>query len=206
MAKIYIVKTSISSSNQVESTRDIDEVTKETIFKMPIKTRKKIHAIGQRAKYPIYSNTLDFHSLYIAKQEQVGEIKDAIAEADRKLKEINPLLKAKVMFIPLDLEEIKQGELYGYILSNIRYNVLKQVFDRMDKIVQGNTKISERTKKALLTMVENCKALNILNDEETNRQIEEIKARIQKEGIEPLHNSIMDKLAVEADRWSALEV
>lgn len=206
MAKIYIVKTAISSPNFIDETVEIDEHKKEITYRFDRETRKAINRIRMNCKYPIYSNTLDFHSLYIAKQEQVKEIKDAVSEADKKLKEVNPGLKAKVMFIPLDLEEIKQGELYGYILSNIRYQVLKQVFDRMDKIVQGNQKISERTKKALLTMVENCKALNILNDEETNTQLEEIKARIQKEGIEPLHASIMDKLAVEADRWSALEV
>jgi len=216
MKALYIVTTAVSSPNQVLNSENIREKNQKLLtYKFDEETRQAISRVRMRTMSPIYQNTLEFHSLHICNEEQGKFIARKFVEADEEMKKIHPSLKAEVEFFPLNMDEMRRAGLYMGIVNAIKYRVYKDTFDRMEDFLSNRKdKLPERSKQAMMRMVDNLRAVNIVDDEEIDKHLNEIEQQINDETIIDLRDDMFTQWkSVEAEieastkgRWNALEI
>mgnify|MGYP001488261784 CR=1 FL=1 len=204
--EIFLVRTMMSSPNKIVKTEKIDGKTHKVHYFYDEETRQKIAAIRMRGKNPVYENALDFHGLRLVRGDQIPIITEGIYKADAELKAIDPNLHAEPIFIPLDLEAAKKGQLYDHIMASIKYNVYKTVFERLSKVLARNKAITHKSKEALLRLCDNLKVLNVLDDREIDTKIEQIRTEIQTEVLEPLRDNLEKEIESLDCRWRFTEL
>lgn len=234
--QLYIIKTKISNENYVLESKDVNDKQKLFTYKFAKETRDRIKAIRMRYKSPIYNGTLDFYGLRVCgdsskpniqkaidaaevdfKKLRAEYIEKLIAEAPEKGEVINqstaealvPHLGASVMFIPLDFQQIFKGNLYSQITDAIQYQVYSGMFARMENMLkrtEQGKELPERSRNALIKMVENLKSINVTKDEDINKRLEDYKARITKGEIAEVAASLKQELDAGKSRWAAIEL
>jgi hypothetical protein len=204
--RVYVVEVEMSSPNKGSSSEEINDFTLETTFQFDKKTRQKIAATRMKYKAPIYQNTLKFFTIYICREDQVQEIMDSISEADKAMKEIHETLHASGQMWPLDLDEVKRGELYGKIIDRIKLQVFKTVFERLTEVVERDKAMTKQVKDSLVRMIHNLHAINVLNDQEITKQLNEIEAKIESETLQPIVEEMSEQLEGLSSRWGHIEI
>ncbi len=206
--RLFIVKTTMASPNYIAGSRFLDEekMKKELTYKFRLEMRQAIQATRMRSKGPIYSGCLDFYGLRICNQDQKATIEGLIKEADAEFKKINPELKADVMFIPLDMGEIAKGGLYSNLLGAINSQLNTKVVKRLETVLNRKKDLTPRTKKSLLSMIDQIREINVLGDEGVNARLDEMKAKIEDEALEGLVEDINTEMAKMEGRWGAVEL
>lgn len=194
--KVYVVNMPMSSPEQLLNSEKLDEMSRKLNYKFKEETRRKIHAINQAHKSVMYAATLNFHGIYICKEEQLPALIDEAMEADRELRAIEPSLYATLVSFSLDMADVQKGETYGQVLSYIRYQIIKDVLDRIDKMTENKTinQLSARSREALVKMVDRLKAVNVLNDKDIEKKLESIKTSIEKDSLEIMRKDLIDEL------------
>jgi hypothetical protein len=218
MEQIFIVQVRMSSPNHAEKPPEaVSDKVSMIYFTFPRDTRKDIQKTRQRYKGPIYRETVayppktstdsSFSCLYLCNEKQRAVIEQRIVDADRALKEINPILGAKADFLPLDATEIGRGALYEQIVDSIKYKVLDRAFRKMETVVlDENNVLTPRTKASLRRMTDQLAALNILDDEDVALKIASIRQKIEEDAILPLKGELADDIKVLRGRFHALEL
>lgn len=118
-------------------------------------------------------------------------------------------LHADVIFIPLDFQQIFKGSLYAQIGDAINYQVYSGLFERMDRMLkrtEEGKELPEKSRQALIRMVENLKKINVTNDESIDNRLAEFKAKIEKGEIKELAESLKQELDANKNRWEAIEL
>lgn len=215
MKSLYVVTKFVSSPNQLANSIEIDEYNKNLTFRFDKKTRQAISRIRMRFMSPIYQNTLEFHKLHICNEEQAKFIESKFREADAEMKKIHESLVAQVQFFPLDMDEMRRGGLYRGVVNAVKCRVYKDTFDKMENFLSNRKdKLPKKSKVAMMRMVDNLRAINIIDDEEIDKQLDDIERQINDESIIDLRDDMFDRWhAVEAEieaatkgRWNALEI
>lgn len=194
--KIFVVNLEMSSPNQLDSSEKIDDKSRKLNFRFGEKKRKEIHRVNQYHKSKIYLHTLDFHGLKICKEEQLAAIKTQADQAHEEMVKTDPSLHAFLGYFSLDMTEISKGDVYGQVLSAIRYQIVTEILDRLNKLseTQQLSQMSQRSREALLKMVDRLRAINILNDKEVETRLESIKQAIMTDSIAPMKAELVDEM------------
>jgi hypothetical protein len=192
--RVYIVAIEASSPNHQESSKDMDETHREIEFTFPKETRDRIAAVRMAAAKPLYNNTLKFGKNYIAREDQLPELQKSAGEGDQKMQAINPKLHCQLVMFPIDMSEVRQGETYQMILNAIRYNVYNTVFKRLAETLGSKKGLTDATRNSLLKMIENLRAINVLEDKDVEQQLDAFKARIESSMLKELQDEINNAL------------
>jgi len=210
---LYIVRVIMSSGHNVEESRSIGDFIQETTYRFDKDTRKKVAAIRMKHKAPLYENSVDFHGLWICREGQIIPIMHAVREANKELQSINTILGADSEFIPLSTSEIAKGELYSKIVESIRYRVFKDVFDRISEVMENKTylkkaELTQRTKDSLINLCDQLHTINLLNDDDITKKIEDIRQKIESNTLAPLKKELDDAIkGIQVkSRWTALSL
>lgn len=192
MSLIYLVRVCMSYDEIVESTREIDERTKEIRLKYDKKTREKINYIREKRRREAYMHTVKFYSLHFANEDGLKKIRKVIEQADKEMKQINPELYASLIVIPISLDEIKKrGELYEKIYYAICLQMAEAVFNHVKKLKSAVP--SKRSRKKLEELLEKFEELNVIGDKRINEKIEELKLLVNK-STEEIKEQILEDI------------
>lgn len=200
---VYIVQAILPSPNRTDGTTKIDDQTTQTHYIFKEEMRKKIAALRQRIKYPIYQNLLDFPpgecetKLWLCNEDKVEGIKQAVREAEIAFQAIDKSLHTRVTFLPLNIHEIEGGELYGQIISAIRYRVLSEI---IEKIEDKQGQLTEKGKEAMLKLIERMKSINIFNDPDVTKRLGEIREKVLNEDLATIKAELTKELDITRQR------
>ncbi len=158
------------------------------------------------------------------KEEKKGEESEKVPETvgepetgeDQKLvflqtiaNQATPKLGATVIFIPLDFQQIFKGNLYGQITDAIQYQVYSGLFERMEGMLKRTAEgkeLPERSRNALIKMVDNLKSINVTQDENVFKKLEGIRAKIVDGDLKEVAASLKAELDAGKSRWAAIEL
>ncbi len=201
--KVYIVDFTMASANRQLKTEDHREKnSKEIFFTYTEEERKKIQNIRHKYRVPALANyTFAFpgdrygQSIRLCREEYVPLIERMVAMADNELKAIDNNLMAFAEYLPLDLEEARKGTVYGNILNAIRERVLDNILKKVSEVVdRGTDDLKPATKEMLLRLVDKMKQINVLQDDEIDRRLDEIRNQIDREVLVPLKADLEQEL------------
>ena len=170
---MYLVKLILSSSEIVESSRYIDEQTKELKLKYDKETRQKIEYVREKYRRLAYRDAVQFHGLHLVSDDKLDEIRTVAREANTEMQAIAPDLYAKLVAVPISEETIREGELYEQIYYAILAQMSKTLLDHI-KNLKSDTP-SKRTRKTLSNLLDKFEELNILGDRRITEKIQEIR-------------------------------
>jgi hypothetical protein len=188
---IYVVKLRMSSDSVIDSSRSIDEYTREVRYRFDVEMRRKIANVRNKYRALAYRDAVDFYGLYLVSGDKVPEIREVVKAADAEMKEISPDLYASLVEIPLDDEVIKKGKLYEQIYYAILAQMSREILDHIKKL--RSEEPNKRTRKTLLKLIESFENLNIIGDERISRRVEELKGIVDMR-IEEIKDTIMSDL------------
>lgn len=192
--QVYVVNIKTSSPNYQNETEELSEFQTKTTYKYDKKTRQKIASVRARAKKPLYDMTLDFHGIRIAREDVIWGLKKVAEKADAEMREIDEPLYARFAMAPLNMDEVRAGDLYATVLSAIRYNIYKKVFDRVTEIIQKNKSITDATRGSLYRLFDQLRNLNVLDDAEINQQIEDIRKQVDATKLEDIAKDMQHEI------------
>ncbi len=205
--QIFVIVEQMSSPNQILASRLTNEkMTLETDYKFKPETRRKIGAIRTLYKKVIYNTALQYYTIWICREDQTAAIEEKYKEADAALKKIDRSLKAKVEFMPLDMNESSKGEMYQKVLNAIKSRVFDEVIKKVEQVAKDNQgNLTDRSQKALLNMVDRLNAINILNDQDISRKLEKVKQKILTKEIETIREEFTREITAMKGRGAYLE-
>lgn len=199
---VYIVQVILPSPNRTDGRIEIDDQTDQIHYIFKDEMRKKIAALRGRVKYPIYQNLLDFPpegetKLWMCNEDKVESIRQSVSEAEKEFQKLDTSLHTQIIFIPLNIYEIQGGELYGQIINAIRYRVLSEV---IEKIEDKTGQLTEKSKEAVLKLIDRMKGINIFNDPDVTKRISEIREKIINNDLETIKNELTQELDITRKR------
>lgn len=205
MSTIYIVKSLMSSPNFILYSEELSDLTQEITYRFKKETRQRISAVRSKFKKPISNHTLNFHGLYICKDDVREEIESQIKRADYAMKEIDPMLYASVIFIPLDGNAIRQGEMYEQISKAIKGKIYTDLIERLNTL-PTLAQLPDRSKRSLQKMISRLEDMNVLDDEEIADQLADIRDKIEAEAFAPLRDELEKQVQTLGKRGAFLEL
>ena len=201
--QVYIVNFTMASANRQLKTEDHREKnSKEIYFTYTEEQRKKIQNIRHKYRVPALANyTFDFpgdrfgQSIRLCKEEYVPLIDAMAMEAHNELQTIDKSLIAFAEYLPLDLEKARKGTVYGSILNAIRERILDNVLKKVSEVVgRDSDNLKPATKEMLLKLVDKMRQINVLEDDEIDRRLDEIRDQIDREVLVPLKADLEQEL------------
>lgn len=176
---MYLVKVYMSYDESVESAKELDERRKEITFRYDRETRLKIAYVREKRKREAYQHTVRFFDLHFATEEGLQKIEKIVEIADKEMKQIDKNLYAKMITIPLSIEELKnRGELYEKIYYAICLQMAEAVFNHVKKLKSDVP--SKRSKRKLEELLKKFEEINVLGDIRINEKIQELRVLINK--------------------------
>jgi hypothetical protein len=206
--KVYLAKVRMASQFKGKS-KDIDDYIRQIRYTKPKKVRNQIGAIRQSVNVTRKNACMNFFGLFLTNEVGKGQIEQACREADTEMKKIDPTLNVQPMMLKIDLPDLAEGNMFDAMIGQIRRQVVDKALTRVQLVIERNSEggaIPAKTTAALLRMLEQTRALNIVNDAGVNAQIEQMKARITANEITLLRDELLAVLDEQKDRFSSLEL
>ncbi len=216
--KLYIVRVKMASPFFVDSSREVDtdlpesdRKIKELTFKFKKSTRQQIQNVRSAFREVWLRWTVKFYGLHICNEDGKELLTDAVARAAADLKQIDESLKAEPVYIPLDVAEIARGALYSQVIGAIQGQVCETMLKRVNQAIarmedSGKDEVHARTRKSIEKLLNQLSTLNIVQDKEVTKQIEELRKKIQSGAIHELKENLMELLKTSAGRYGAIEL
>ena len=210
--KLFVMETQMSSPFFTDRSENIDsENAKKLYYHFQAGDRKSIAAIRQHINVLKNNSCARFYGLYIANDLAKEQITEALTVADRAMKAIDPTLEAKGVFMELDTGALSSGNMLQIMTAQIQDQIYGVVFKEIEAKLQANDErgggaLSTKSKNALLNMLEKCKTINVIDDDNINAKIEAMKAQITSEAIIPLRDEIKALLSNSTDRFSSIDL
>jgi hypothetical protein len=175
MKKICIVRTHISSPNAGTVVwRDDNTYIKYLAY--PLEVRNMIMSLRGRAKRRLNRYSVLFYGLRITNEPEI--IEKSIQETDVELKEIDKTLAAKVIMIPLDEEQIKQGELVEKLCYALIYKAVTDLAVRVVRL--KSDEFSDRSLQSLNAVLDDCENLNFLDNKNISQELNNLRNMLKK--------------------------
>jgi hypothetical protein len=205
--KIYLVRIKMSSQNQVSGSKRIDPFTRELKYKNHEDIRKDIAAIRQSVHIRREFSSTPFYGVYFTNEVGMQQLTDVCQKADREMKEIDPSLHVTASFIKQNFSDSENISAFDELIGAIRGNILNTVMERIKvEIDKNKDHLTEKTRAALCTMLDQCKPLNLTGDPAIDAEIEQMRARINANQLRELRDDILVITDSLRDRGSSLEL
>lgn len=195
--QIYVVNFSMDSGNKQLSSADQDEYTRMIHYRFGKKERAAINRLRGRYRQPALAKAVCFHGIYLCTDELVADLQEAAQRADAELKQIHPQLSARVHLVPIDVDQVHKGELYGEIMATIRSQIMNEVLSKIDTILEKGYapgQLPPKTRKMMLNLVERLRLINIMRDEKLDAELDRIHQHIVDETYTELRESLSDDI------------
>lgn len=201
-SQVYVVQIILPSPNRTDGREKIDDQTDQVHYIFSEEKRKKISALRQRIREPIFQELLDFPSdgeskLWLCNEDKIEGIKQKIQGAETQFQILDTSLHARVIFLPINIYETEAGDLYGQIMNAIRYRVLSEV---IGKLGEKAGQLPEKSKEAMLKLIERMKSINIFNDPEVTKRLGEIREKVLNEDLEVVRKELTQELDITRQR------
>jgi hypothetical protein len=209
--KLYVMETQMSSPFFTDRSENIDsENAKKLYYHFPAKDRRKIGAIRQQINVLKNASCARFYTLYIANDLAKEQLTEALENANREMKDIDSTLKAEAVFVELKTEALSSGNMLQVMTAQIQDQIYGVVLKRIEQTIKDNAErggaLTTKSKTALLAMLEKCKCINVIEDEDINTKIEKMKEQITSESLIPLRDEILSVLDNSGDRFSSIDI
>jgi hypothetical protein len=208
--KLFVMQPSMSSPFFIAHSEEFeDENAKKMYYKFSSGDRKKIQAIRQEINVVIGAGCASFYGLKIANELSKEQITEALKIADAKMRAVEPTLHADAQFLPLQSEAFASGTLLDNLTAQIREQIHGRVLARIEKTITDNENagmLSNKTKTALLKMLDKCKAVNVIGDSSIDQRIESMKSQINNNEILAMRDEILTILNESQDRFSSIDM
>ena len=199
----------MGSQYQVTASKDLDEYRRELTYKRNKETRQKIGAIRQSVNTRRAAGCMPFFGAYITNELGMDQLIDVCTKADREMKEIDPALHCTPVFMKIDTPALMGNKsLFDELLGSMRTQIHAVVLNRIKTVIERSesTTLTEKTKSALIRMLDKTQDLNIVNDPTITADIEKMRARINANELRELRDEILIVLDETKDRATSLEI
>lgn len=195
--QIYILKLKMSSAYFLTDSKEMDELKQELTYKFPKMTRLAISAVNTRYRKIQKENALDFYGLfYMCGEEQKDLFTEYATQADKDLQALDTSLHASAVFMPLDMEAIKRGEMYQQIIQAIYSRIFGSTVEKLENLAKSKKRsgLTERSVEALLKLVNSMRTLNVLADTNVTSKLNRISDLIQQNQIDELQKELQAEI------------
>lgn len=194
-SSIYIVSIAMGSQFRGKS-RDIDEYIREMTYTKPKAERQKIGSIRQSVNVVRNAGSFRFFKEYVTNDIGKAQLEQTCKEADQEMKKIDPTLHVTPKFFKLEIKSLNSGNMFMEMQEQLRTEVHERVLRRIQKVIEdagenAGGKLSNKTKTALLKMLDKTAEINVLQDSEVTARIEAMKAQINADALIPLRDEIL---------------
>lgn len=191
LSGVVIVRLIMSSPEQVEKSEMINEMERKIKYRFDPDTRAKIQKIRTSARYRAYEDVVNFHGLKLTDATNLPHIQKVADEADEKLKAVHPKLYANLIHFEIKDRQIKRGKYYRAIYYAILAQVTREMYDKVKDLKSDH--LNARSRKTVRNMIQHFHQYNVLNDDEIDEKIEELKTLIDKP-TEKIRQTMMEEL------------
>ncbi len=201
---VFVVQTQYASPNRIDGSTELSDMKREIDFTYPKLVRNKISAIRESHMKQIRDMTVDFppdfkNPLHLCNESQKKEIRALTASAEKEFQELAKDLHADVIFLELNIHDIQRGELYGQVIAAIRYKIMYEIIQR---IGEKAGQLPDKSKNAMLNLIERLKYVNVLNDPEVELQLKSIKEKILTDDIAAVKAELVKDLSFTKSRMA----
>ena len=199
---VYIVEISMGSQFRGKSW-DLDDFNRQMEYKHGKKIRNEIGAIRQEVNTVVNGTCMKFHKkIKFTNAAGKAQLERACAEADRKMKLIDPSLHVTPMFFEQTITQLSDGNMFELMQRQLNEQINQRALDRIqDALNNANVTdengnivkvkpITQKTRTALINMLEGLKAINILNDPNVDQRINALKDQIQNQSLDSIRTEI----------------
>jgi len=201
---IYIVEISGGSPFRGKSW-DLDDYNRQMEYKHSKKIRNEIGAIRQEINVIVNGTCMRFHKkIKFTSAAGKSTLERACTDADRRMKLIDPTLHITPVFFEQTVTQLSTGNMFELMKKQLNEQVNQRILDRIEQTLEdakvkdkeGNVTsvkpITQRTRDALLKMIEGVKSINILDDETVNTRLDAIKEQMQTASFDDMRNELED--------------
>lgn len=207
---LYVMQINMSSPYFLTKSEPIiRENAKKLFYKYSPETRREIQAIRQNINVHADACSAKFFGLKIANELAKQQMTDLLKQADHDMKQIDVTLGAGAVFIKMSSTALTTGNLFDQMVGQIREQIHEVVLKRIEKTIerQKGGQLSDKTKKALLSMLDKLKAINVVEDETIEARIETMKTMIEANEIVTLRDEILEIFESAGEtRYSSLPI
>ncbi len=202
--RVFVVQTQYASPNRIDGSTELSEMKREIDFTYPKLVRNKIGAIREWHMKQIRDKTVDFppdfdKPLHLCNESQKKEIRDLTINAEKEFQELSTDLHAEVIFLELNIHDVQRGELYGQVIAAIRFKIMYEI---IQKIGEKAGQLPDKSKNAMLNLIERLKYVNVLNDPEVELQLAAIKEKILTDDIAAVKADLVKDLSFTKSRMA----
>lgn len=206
--KLYQVRIRMGSPYRCKG-KDIDDYRRELTFDKSKKTRQEIGAIRQYVNSRRSAGCMPFFGAYITNQLGRDQLVDVCKRADQEMKAIDPSLHVTPVFLKIDTPALMSDRsLFDELLGSMRTQIHQVVLNRIKTVIERSESktMTNKTKQALIRMLDKTQDLNIINDPTITAEINRMRERVQADQLAELRDEILVILNDTADRESSLEI
>jgi hypothetical protein len=194
---IYVVD--ISMGRPFRGTgRDIDELTREITYKYGKDKRNRIGAARQKVNMQVDGTCMKFFKTRFTSAAGKATLETACREADKEMSEIDSSLHVTPNFFEVRVASLTSGNMFDQMKEQLSVQVHEKVLARIQKVIENQRNedgtfkpMSNKSRTALLTMLEKVREINILGDASVEAQIEKFKAQITEGTLIPMRDEIL---------------
>jgi hypothetical protein len=202
--RVYVVQTEFPSPNRIDDSKEITEMRRQIDFTYPKEIRNKISAIREMYMKQIRDSTVNFpphHKLplRLCNEDQKNDILELVQKAHREFQALDKSLIAEIIFLELNIHDVERGELYGQVNAAIRYRIISEV---IEKIGEKVGQLPDKSKQAMINLIERMRVVNILGDKEIESQLDMIRDKIMTEDIETVKSELFKDLSFTKSRMA----
>jgi len=209
MEQLYIIRLKMSSEFKVDERKELDTEGKkvELTYHWEKAIRNSIQSCRMKYRGPILGNCLIFYNIRICTASQKKDIEDLIKEAKEKLKEIDTDLTASAVFLPLKMEEMKEGAMYQALIGSIKSQVYGNLFKKLQVYLDENKQIHPNAKKSMKRLLEQMHHVNVTGDESIEAMIHRLETLVENSSLNELRKEMESYVPDETrTRWRAIQV
>ncbi len=208
LSRVFVVQTQYASQNRIDKSIEISDMKREIDYTFSKKVRRMIGVIRERSMKQLRAKTVDYppewdRALHLCNESQKEEITNLTRTADKQFQALSPELHAQVVFLELNIHEIQRGDLYGQVISAIRFKIMHEI---IKKIGEKVGQLPAKNKDAMIKLIKRLKYVNVLNDPEVDSQLKSIQEKILTEDIAAVKAELTKDLAFTKQRITYVDL
>ncbi|VVB59096.1 Uncharacterised protein [uncultured archaeon] len=130
--------------------------------------------------------------MFLCDEAQRDYFSEEAQKANVELYGLDETLHAGAVFIPLDMDAIKRGEMYQQIINAIYSRIFGSIVEKLEAVAKSKVRnnLTERSQEAFIKLVDSMRAINILGDDAVIAKLNRIADLIRNNEIENLQKEL----------------